>query len=83
MGAADDSNLGATEAAAPVVDTSGMMPVQSEPVQYHSDGSSSARIGTEHLKFLVMTVDEDGAKAIVHQEADEIDLEASVDKGEK
>ena len=47
MAAADDSDLGATkEAAAPVVDVSGMMPVQSEPAQYHADGIVSAKIGT-------------------------------------
>lgn len=84
MGAADDSNLGATEeAAAPIVDTNGMVPVKSEPAQYHADGSMSAKIGTEHLKFLVMTVDENGEKAILHQESDEIDLEATVEKGEE
>jgi hypothetical protein len=84
MAAADDSNLGATEeAAAPIVDTSGMMPVKSEPAQYHADGSMSAKIGTEHLKFLVMTVDENGEKAILHQDSDKIDLEATVDKGEE
>ena len=30
-----------------------------------------------------MTVDENGEKAIMHQEADKIDLDATVDKGEK
>lgn len=84
LGAADDSNLGAAkEAADPIVDTSGLMPVESEPAQYHSDGSMSAKIGTEHLKFLVMTVDENGEKAIMHQESDEIDLEATVEKGDE
>lgn len=83
IGAADDSNLGAKEEASTVVDVSGMMPVESEPAQYHADGSMSAKIGTEHLKYLVMTVDENGEKAIMHQNSDEIDLEATVDKGEE
>ena len=59
LSAPDDSDLTAKVAAAePIVDAKGMMPVAAEPPQYHADGSVSAKLGTENLKYLVLTVGE-------------------------
>lgn len=84
LSAPDDSEQAAAAAAETVVDTKGMMPVQAEPPQYHADGSMSARIGTENLKFLVVTIDEEGNKTLTHQPIEDVNLELSEhDKGEK
>lgn len=83
LSAPDDSEQSA-EAATPVLDTRGMMPTKAEPPQYHADGSISARIGTENLKFLVVTIDENGNRTLTHQPINDVDLELSAqDKGEK
>ena len=84
LSAPDDSDLSAEAVAETVVDTRGMMPAKAEPPQYHADGSMSARIGIENLKFLVVTMDEDGNKTVTHQPIDNVDLELSEqDEGEK
>jgi hypothetical protein len=84
LSAPDDAAQTAEAAAETVVDTRGMMPVQAEPPQYHADGSMSARIGTENLKFLVVSIDEDGNKTLTHQPIEDVNLELSEhDKGEK
>ena len=84
LSAPDDSEQTAPAAAEAVVDTKGMMPVQAEPPQYHADGSISAKVGTESLKFLVVAIDEDGNKTMSHQPINDVNLELShQDKGEK
>lgn len=84
LSAPDDSEQTTAAAAETVVDTKGIMPTQAEPPQYHADGSMSARIGTENLKFLVVTMDADGNKTMSHQRIDNVDLELTEqDKGEK
>ena len=85
MNQADDSDLAAKAAEAEtIVDTKGMMPVESEPPQYHADGSVSAKLGTKNMKYLVLTVGENGAKTLSHQKEDDLNLKAiEQDKGEK
>jgi hypothetical protein len=84
LSAPDDSEQTAPAAAEAVVDTKGMMPVKAEPPQYHADGSISAKVGTENLKFLVVSIDEDGNKTMSHQSINDVNLELShQDKGEK
>ena len=84
LSAPDDSEQTTAAAAETVIDTKGIMPTQAEPPQYHADGSMSARIGTENLKFLVVTMDADGNKNMSHQRIDNVDLELTQqDKGEK
>mgnify|MGYP000140306159 CR=1 FL=1 len=84
LSAPDDSEQSVAAADAPIVDTKGMMPMQSEPLQYHADGSVSARIGTENLKFLVVSIDENGNKTLTHQPINDVNLELSEqDKGER
>jgi hypothetical protein len=84
LSAPDDSEPSAEALGETIVDTRGMMPAKAEPPQYHADGSMSARIGIENLKFLVVTMDEDGNKTVTHQPIDDVNLEHSAhDKGEK
>lgn len=84
LSAPDDSEQPFEAAAEAIVDTRGMMPIKAEPPQYHADGSMSARIGIENLKFLVVTMDEEGNKTVTHQPIDDVNLELSEqDKGEK
>lgn len=85
MNEADDSDLSAKAAAAEsVVDTSGMMPVTNEAPQYHADGSVSAKLGTKNLKYLVLTVGENGEKTLSHQKQEDLNLQViEQDKGEK
>ena len=84
LSAPDDAEPSAEAIGETVVDTRGMMPAKAEPPQYHADGSMSARIGIENLKFLVVTMDEDGNKTLTHQPIDDVNLELSEqDKGEK
>lgn len=85
LSAPDDSNLSSKTASADsIVDAKGMMPSKSEPARYHADGSISARLGTESLEYLVMTVDNKGNKELSHQKADELDLETTnSNQGEK
>ena len=84
LSAPDDSEQTAPAAAEAVVDTKGVMPVQAEPPQYHADGSISAKVGSENLKFLVVAIDEDGNKTMSHQPINDVNLELSQqDKGEK
>lgn len=85
LSAPDDSDLSAEIAAAePIVDTKGIMPAAAEPQQYHADGTVSARLGTENLEYLVMTVGENGEKSLSHQKLEHLKLQAPPqDKGEK
>ena len=84
LSAPDDSEQTAEVAAEAIVDTKGIMPVQADPPQYHANGSMSAKIGTENLKFLVVSIDEDGNKTMSHQPINDVELELSKqDKGER
>lgn len=76
LSAEDDADLSAKPAAEPIVDTKGMMPVQAEPPQYHADGTVSAKLGTENLEYLVMTVDANGEKTLSHQKPAHLKLQA-------
>lgn len=82
--ATDEAPAPALVEADTIVDAKGMMPVDSEPQQYHADGTVSAKLGTEHLEYLVLTVGENGEKTLSHQREDDLNLKAvEQDKGEK
>lgn len=84
MNEADDADLTAKASSAEaVVDAKGIMPTQGEAPQYHADGSVSAKLGTENLKYLVLTIDDDGNKTLTHQKLDNLNLKtAEQHKGE-
>ena len=79
--AEDDSGDAPQAAVSRVIDSgrnsnvSLMIPAKSQPPQYHADGSVSAQIGMEHLKYLVVTKDEDGNNVITHVPAEQFDDE--------
>ncbi len=54
---------------------SAMIPADSQPPQYHADGSISAKIGLEHFKYLVVTKDENAEPVITHVPAEQVDAE--------
>jgi hypothetical protein len=74
--APDDSDAAvqATPTTAAVAgDLSKVMPAQNSDVKYNADGSMSAQLGSANLKYLVMTIDEDGNRTVNHQTADSIE----------
>jgi hypothetical protein len=82
--ATDEVPTSARVEADTIVDAKGMMPVEAEPQQYHADGTVSAKLGTENLEYLVITIGEDGEKRLSHQKEDDLNLKAvEQDKGEK
>lgn len=54
------------------VDARGFMSPQAEPVQYRSDGSKSARLGLENLKYVVVTIDDNGLRTLSHRSYEDI-----------
>lgn len=52
-----------------------MIPATSEGITYNADGSMSARVGLDQLKYLVATRNEEGELVLSHQEIDDVDLE--------
>lgn len=88
--APDDSDAAVqaspTAAAAAASDLSKVMPAQNSDVKYNADGSMSAQLGSENLKYLVMTIDEDGNRTVNHQTADSIEsgpVTKQIESGEK
>jgi len=75
--APDDSDAAVASAVATQTaiasDVSKVMPAENSDVQYNADGSMSAQLGSSNLKYLVMTVDEDGTKSVTHQSADKLE----------
>lgn len=70
---ADDAKVDASSNA----NISAMIPVTSEGITYNADGSMSARVGLDNLKYLVATRNEDGELVYSHQRTDDVDLEVS------
>lgn len=71
---ADTASLSAESPA--VVDASGTMSARNQPLQHRADGSMSIRFGTESLKFVVLTIGDDGQKKVTHQSIDELAVQA-------
>ena len=67
--AADAEGLSPESAA--IVDESGTMAARNQPLQHHADGSMSIRFGTESMKFVVLTIADDGQKKITHESLDD------------
>ena len=54
-----------------------MIPATSEGITYHPDGSMSAQVGLDKLKYLVAIRNEEGELVFVHQKTDDVDLDES------
>lgn len=59
---------------------------ETQPPQVNADGSMSAKLGLEHMKFLVLTVGEDGERTMTHESPDgyaDGTVTSAADKGDK
>jgi len=84
---ADDATVASVAVAtATDSDVSKMMPVENSEVRHHADGSMSARLGSRNMKYLVMTINEDGEKSVSHQTMEDLKSVSpteSAESGEK
>lgn len=78
LSAPDDSSASVEAAATTAIaEDSGVMAVRAESPRFSADGSRAARLGTENLKYLVLSVDENGNKTLSHQRPEHLDLQSS------
>ncbi len=54
-----------------------MIPAKSEGITYHPDGSMSAQVGLDKLKYLVAVRNEEGELVLTHQKTDDVNLDES------
>ena len=62
------------------------IPVDSQAPVRNADGSLSARVGLNDMKYLVMTIDKDGKRSVSHRTIDELSVDEPAkapDTGEK
>jgi hypothetical protein len=82
---ADSDAASTASAASPTVTDSGFsrfMPATNSEVQYNADGSASAQLGSSNMKYLVMTIDEDGEKSVSHQTAEDLESVSMTESSE-
>jgi hypothetical protein len=75
--APDDSSV-AIQAATiePSANVSMIMPSEHQAPQLNADGSTSMQLGAENLKYLYLTVGEDGQMTMSHRSSKELDMSA-------
>ena len=64
----------------------GIMPLDSSDARKHADGSVSAQLGLRQMKFVTMSIDENGNREVEHQTLESFEAtkqEPTADKGEK
>jgi hypothetical protein len=70
----DDSvevaELSANDSTVVSADASGIMPLDSTGERLHADGSVSAKLGLRQMKFVTMSIDENGNREVQHQTLD-------------
>jgi hypothetical protein len=85
----DTAEVDKVSAADSTVDSltaSGIMPLESSDVRHHADGSVSAQLGLRHMKFVTMSIDENGNREVEHQTLESFEAtrkESTADEGEK
>ena len=87
----DDDSVEAAEisaAASTVVSpaASGIMPLDSSSERLNADGSVSAKLGLRQMKFVTMSIDENGNREVEHQTLESFETttqESTADEGEK
>ena len=52
-------------------------PVKSQGPVRNADGSLSARVGLEEMKYMVLTIDKDGKRTITHQTREQMEKATS------
>jgi len=75
---ASDSDAELNQAASTTVNgledaTSALLANKSLPPVLHADGTLSAQVGTEQMKYVVMTVGKDGQRSFSHTSAESIE----------
>ena len=82
----DSSNAAQSAAAKPSANVTMAMPSGNQVQQTNADGSVSVQLGTANLKYLYVSVDEDGQMNVTHRTKEELDAPAesqTTDKGEE
>jgi hypothetical protein len=62
------------------------MPLESSGTRHHADGSVSAQLGLRQMKFVTMSIDENGNREVEHQTLESFEAttkESKADEGEK
>ncbi len=65
---------------------SGLMPLESSGARRHADGSVSAQLGLRQMKFVTMSIDENGDREVKHQTLESFEAttqESAANEGEK
>ena len=83
----DDSvPVAATAATITTAAASGLMPLDSSGAQRHADGTISAQLGLRQMKFMTMSIDENGNREVEHQTLERFQATSETpvaDEGEK
>ena len=84
----DSAQVSAASAAAATTTAaaSGLMPLESSGPRQHADGSVSAQLGLRQMKFVTMSIDENGNREVEHQTLESFETTtqaATADEGEK
>lgn len=82
----DDSAQVSAAAATTAAAASGIMPLESSAARRHADGSVSAQLGLRQMKFVTMSIDENGNREVEHQTLESFEAttqESTADEGEK
>ena len=70
----------------PTANPMSLIPTESVANPPNADGSASARVGLNHLKYLVVSIDEEGNQTLSHQpikDYEEGSEEAAAESGEE
>jgi hypothetical protein len=83
----DDSAASAAEVSATSVSSSDamdrLMPAENQAPVEHSNGATSVRLGQESMRYLTVTIDENGEMHTTHQTLDEFENETELSAEEK
>ena len=82
----DSAPLPAAATTTTTAAASGLMPLESSGPRQHADGSVSAQLGLRQMKFVTMSIDENGNREVEHQTLESFEAttqESTADEGEK
>ena len=82
----DSAPLPAAATTTTTAAASGLMPLESSGPRQHADGSVSAQLGLRQMKFVTMSIDENGNREVEHQTLESFETttqESTANEGEK
>ena len=82
----DSAPLPAAATTTTTAAASGLMPLESSGPRQHADGSVSAQLGLRQMKFVTMSIDENGNREVEHQTLESFEAttqESTANEGEK